>query len=69
MITESHKTLGTMKNITGNKEDHYQFLLKQSNTIAEKVLKAQFNKRQARIAYYSCNVPAMQYSLAATTLT
>jgi hypothetical protein len=65
----SHKTLGAMKNITGNKQDHYQYLLKRSDAIAEKVLKAQFNKRQARIAYYSCYVPAMQYSLAATTLT
>jgi hypothetical protein len=68
-IQKSHKTLGTIKNITGNETDHYLYLLEKSDNIAKKVLNAQFNRRQARIAYHSCYIPAMEYSLAATNLT
>jgi hypothetical protein len=66
---DSHKTLGTFKSILRNEDNHESYLQKKSNIIGERVLKAQFTRHQARLAYSSCFIPAMMYSLAATNMT
>jgi hypothetical protein len=66
---ESHKTLGTHKCILGKESTQYQVLLEKSNTFAERVGKAQFTHEQAGMAYSSCYIPSMVYSLTAVNLT
>jgi hypothetical protein len=68
-INISHKTLGATKNITGNEQDQFIYLLEKSNKIGVRASNAQFNRRQATKTYYSCYIPAMKYSLAASNLT
>jgi hypothetical protein len=67
-VDESHKTLGTYKNILGKEEDHIQYLTKKSNEIGQLANKAQFNRRQARLAFSTCYVPSINYSLSSMCL-
>jgi hypothetical protein len=55
----SHKTLRTMKTIIGEEIYHYRFLLEKSDKISKRASIAQFNRRQARTAYFSCYVPLL----------
>jgi hypothetical protein len=67
-VNESHKTLGCYKCIVGKENDQFHQLLFKSNKIAEKIQKGQLNHRQSRIAYGSCYIPSMVYSLTAVSM-
>jgi hypothetical protein len=61
-ITESHKTLGAYKTISGDETDHIQYLRKKSDDMIDLLGSGQLNRRQAKIAY-NCNyIPSMAYS-------
>jgi hypothetical protein len=64
---QSHKTFGTYKCMTGDEVTHLNFLMGKSKEINEKVLNGQLNERQSGKAYQSCYIPALLYSLAATS--
>jgi hypothetical protein len=64
----SYKTLGTYKYLIREENSHIGFLRKKSDNMGELVLKSQFNRRQARVAYNSCYIPAILYSLTAVSL-
>jgi hypothetical protein len=66
-VFSSHKTLGAYKCILGKEIEHYQYLLKKSDTMAELVEKSQFTKQQSWLGYNSCYIPAMTYSLSAVS--
>jgi hypothetical protein len=66
--TISHKTLGTYKSILGDETDHIKYLTEKSDQIGKLALKAQFNRRQARLAYSTTYVPSISYSLSAMYL-
>jgi hypothetical protein len=67
-ITESHKTLGVFKSISGNENDHFEYLLKKSNQYGAMVCTSQFNRRQTKTAYCMNYIPALAYSLASMCL-
>jgi hypothetical protein len=67
-VTESHKTLGTVKCIFGPEADHVKLLTEKSNKFICQLNNAQLNRRMARKAFSMCYVPTMLYSLAATNL-
>jgi hypothetical protein len=67
-VTTSHKTLGTHKCIVGKESANFQHLEEKSNKIALLTIRSQMNRRQSAIAYQSCYIPAMTYSLLAVSL-
>jgi hypothetical protein len=68
-VTTSHKTLGTLKCLVGREEDHDKYLKDKSDNLGNKIYTCQLNRRQSRMAYNSCYVPALLYSLTAVNLT
>jgi hypothetical protein len=68
-IYTSHKTLGTMKNMTGDESAHIKFMTEKSNKFEVATKHSQFNRRQSRMAYNSCYIPALLYSLTVVSIT
>jgi hypothetical protein len=67
--SDSHKTLGTYKCLYGKEHQHIQYLLDKSNDFSNKILNSSLNHRQARLAYNTCYIPGMTYSLTPVHLT
>jgi hypothetical protein len=68
-VETSHKTLGTKKCLVGEEIDHFLFLLDKSNNMAYITKCSNLNRQQARLAYGSCYISALLYSLSAVSLT
>jgi hypothetical protein len=62
-INESHKTLGALKRITGKEIEHETALTQKSDYYADIVCNNKLDRRKARLAYNSCYIPALSYSL------
>jgi hypothetical protein len=67
-VTSSHKTLGTYKCIVGKEKDQFEFLLKKSQSMVQKVSRAQFSEHQAWLAYSCSYIRSRVYSLTAVSL-
>jgi hypothetical protein len=67
-VKKSHKTLGSYKCLVGCKSTHFEYLNQKSNEISIKINTCQLNRRQAKMAYNSCYIPAILYSLSAVTI-
>jgi hypothetical protein len=61
-ISESHKTLGTHKNISGDESVHIQSLRTKSDDMIAALGAGHLNRRQTKIAYNSNYIPSMIYS-------
>jgi hypothetical protein len=67
-VYQSHKTLGTYKCVVGKESEQFNYLMKKSNDICDLASKGQFNRRQSWLAYKSCYIPSMTYSLTAVSM-
>jgi hypothetical protein len=65
---ESQKLLGVMKNLMGNQQDEIARLRNKSNIMASKINTGALSATQAKMAYESFYIPALQYSLAITSI-
>jgi hypothetical protein len=68
-VKKSHKALGTFKCLVGNNCDHIEFLTEKRMATTNKITTCQLNRRQAKMAYNSCYIPALLYNLSAVRLT
>jgi hypothetical protein len=66
--TTSQKLLGVMKNPIGNQQDEIQHLQEKSSKIARNINSHALSRIEAKLAYEAFFIPAMQYSLAVTSI-
>jgi ribonuclease HI len=67
-VRSSHKTLGVYKNLCGNNQKQFTYLLDKSSNMVERIANSSLTRSQARRAYSTSFLPAILYSLVAVNL-
>jgi hypothetical protein len=64
--SDSHKTLGCFRSLTGSEDDQYKILLEKSNDWAAKLRSRYLSRQEAWMVYHNYYLPQVMYSMNTT---